>query len=136
VETRRAKKADSVSEATGLRRISMSLATGLLCLAVTGLGGCVSKSSTSDALVVNADFPEDRPDPNAPYPDFSQPLRAAMEQMSDAEASQMSRELSALKSRRVSGAISEADYWQRVKELENLARQHSAATISKIETQK
>ncbi len=92
---------------------------------VVSLSGCTSMSTADEMLSVKTD-------PSRP-PNFSQPLEAAMAQMSYAQAAQMSAELSALGQGHRAGAISEADYWARVGELEALAAQHGANTISRIE---
>lgn len=57
---------------------------------------------------------------NDAYPDFSRPLTSAMSQMTDEEASRMTAQLSALAARRQSGAISQAEYMRRVRELQAL----------------
>ncbi|MCB1444903.1 MAG: hypothetical protein KDJ87_03630 [Rhizobiaceae bacterium] len=66
-----------------------------------------------------------RPAPADEYPDFSRPLESAMPQMSDQEAAQQERQLSALARQRRSGAISEAEYRRRVRELRLLGQQAS-----------
>ena len=76
-----------------------------------------SQSSRSDDVLMVGETPSNK---NDPYPDFSKPLTSAMDQMSNEEAQSMSARLSALSARRRSGAISEAEYWRRVREMRAL----------------
>jgi len=103
-----------------------------LVLSMFVLASCSTTSSTSEALqLANANQNVDQS--SGKYPDFSRPLTSAMAQMSDAEASQMQGELTALSDGRKSGAISEAEYWRRVKELEALAANHGQDMVTAIE---
>jgi hypothetical protein len=80
------------------------------------LGGCSQSVHEEDALLSG-----DEPVPkDAKYPDFSKPLTSAMGQMTDEDAKKQEAQLAALGARRRSGAISEAEYWRRVKEMRKL----------------
>jgi hypothetical protein len=56
-----------------------------------------------------------------------------MQQMTSEEALNMQGQLTALAGQRRSGAISEAEYQRRLKELQLLAEQHGADTLKQIE---
>lgn len=99
----------------------------ILVIAASQMSACTSRSTTVDTLAIT-------PVSGSGPADFSKPLTAAMAQMSDEEATQMSAELAALHQGRQDGTISEADYWARVREMEALAKTHSAKTLSQIET--
>jgi hypothetical protein len=113
------------------------LTPGLLLFALV-CTGCTSTSTASETLSMSAESSPPVATGTAGadrYPDFSRPLAAAMKQMSDEEARQMSAEISALDQGRVAGSISEAEYLRRVRELEELARLHGQQTISQIEAE-
>ena len=99
---------------------------------LAALSSCTTVSSPTETLAVSSQDAALHRGRDG-YPDFSAPLRAAMAQMTDEEARQMGDELAALSAGRKAGTVSEAQYWKRVKELETLARQHSADTIAEIE---
>ena len=89
-----------------------------LAASVTVMAGCSGTSSRQETLQ-----PADhRPVQADRYPDFSKPLDSAMPQMSDQEAARIETQLSALARQRRSGAVSEAEYWRRVRELQALGR--------------
>ena len=81
------------------------------------LSGC-TQSPRSQDIVLPDETPASK---NDPYPDFSKPLASAMEQMSDEDARKMQAQLSSLAARRKAGAISEAEYWRRVREMQALS---------------
>ncbi|ASY56287.1 hypothetical protein SS05631_c13430 [Sinorhizobium sp. CCBAU 05631] len=56
-----------------------------------------------------------------------------MQQMTDDEAVNMQGRLTALAAQRRSGAISEAEYQRRLKELQLLAEQHGPQALKQIE---
>jgi hypothetical protein len=88
-------------------KLSLSAACGAI-LVAAALAGC---SSTK--------IPDDSPRSDV-YPDFSKPLTQAMPQLSDEDAAKQEKQLAALAARKKSGAISEAEYRRRVKELQDL----------------
>jgi hypothetical protein len=90
----------------------------ILAAASVGLSAC---SQSTDSYVVSQPA-EHRPAPADKYPDFSRPLSSAMPQMTNEEAARMETQLSALARQRRNGSISEAEYWQRVRELQALAK--------------
>ena len=67
------------------------------------------------------------------YPDITAVVTAETQQMSDEEAASYSARLTALSSRRRSGAISEAEYRRKLAELQALRDGHGKATLSEIE---
>jgi len=67
------------------------------------------------------------------YPGFSQPLRAASQQMSDEDVAKMQKQLAGLSRKRSSGAITETQYKARVEELRKLAAEHGEETIKEIQ---
>ncbi|AGG74308.1 SHOCT domain-containing protein [Sinorhizobium meliloti] len=69
----------------------------------------------------------------ATYPSVYGQKPAAMQQMTSEEALNMQGQLTALAGQRRSGAISEAEYQRRLKELQLLAEQHGADTLKQIE---
>ncbi|WP_309486603.1 SHOCT domain-containing protein [Sinorhizobium sp. 8-89] len=69
----------------------------------------------------------------ATYPSVYGQKPAATQQMTDEEAVSMQSQLTALGAARKSGAISEAEYQRRLKELQLLAEQHGADTLKQIE---
>ncbi|MGZ2372357.1 hypothetical protein ACVJMZ_002973 [Sinorhizobium medicae] len=69
----------------------------------------------------------------ATYPSVYGQKPAAMPQMTNEEALNMQGRLTALAGQRRSGAISEAEYQRRLKELQLLAEQHGADTLKEIE---
>lgn len=83
------------------------------------LGGCSSKSTSSDLLTTE----RVRPASADKYPDFSQPLDSAMAQMTDEEAARQEAQLSALARQRQAGTISSAEYRRRVEALRLLGQQ-------------
>ena len=84
------------------------------------LPACSSNNNgNSEARLTTASH---RPATSDRYPDFSRPLDSAMEQMSDEKAAQMEAQLTTLARQRRSGAMSEAEYWRRVRELQALSR--------------
>lgn len=93
---------------------------GLTLLAASFLAtaSCSSTSRTDDVLDAN----QRRPVAADKYPDFSQPLDSAMEQMSDEDAARIQAQLTALARQRKAGTVSEAEYWRRVKALQALAK--------------
>jgi len=99
-----------------ISRLSLSAACAVI-LMTFGLAGCSSSRSSEDMLAVKA---KETPRSDV-YPDFSKPLASAMPQLSDEAAKKQSAELDGLAARRKSGAISEAEYWRRVKEMRALA---------------
>ena len=66
------------------------------------------------------------------YPNIEGKRPAAAPQLSNEEAAKTSAHLSALSSRRASGAISEAEYKRRLLELQALAEHHGADTLNEI----
>jgi hypothetical protein len=88
-------------------KFSLSAACGAI-LIVASLAACSSKT-----------IPDDSPRSDV-YPDFSKPLTQAMPQMSNEDAAKQEKQLAALAARKRSGAISEAEYLRRVKELRDL----------------
>lgn len=66
------------------------------------------------------------------YPSFGAPLTAANVQMSDEQAADLQRKLSALGAQRKAGTISEAEYQRRVEEYRKLAAEHGPETLSEI----
>ena len=80
------------------------------------LSAC-SQSTETNEVLLSGDEPVPK---DAKYPDFSKPLSSAMDQMSDEDAKKMEAQLAGLGARRKSGAISEAEYWRRVKEMRKL----------------
>lgn len=97
-------------------RLSLSFAYAIILLAC-GLAGCSSSRSNEDMLARKA---TETPRSDV-YPDFSKPLVSAMPQLSDEAAAKQSAELDALAARRKSGAISDAEYWRRAKQMRALA---------------
>jgi hypothetical protein len=96
--------------------IRLAVAGTMLAWALVSLSACSQSTHSSEALM-----PGEKPSSKSdPYPDFSKPLSSAMDQMSDEDARKMSSQLSALSVQRRSGAISEAEYWRRVKEMRAL----------------
>jgi hypothetical protein len=91
-------------------------ATSVLCLVALVASACSTRNSadTSDAL---------RPHAADAYPDFSQPLDSAMEQMTDEQAARQEAQLTALSRQRQAGRISEAEYRRRVEALRLLGRE-------------
>ena len=69
----------------------------------------------------------------ATYPSVYGQKPAAMQQMTDEEAVNMRGRLTALAAQRRSGAISEAEYQRRLKELQLLAEQHGPEALKQIE---
>ncbi|MEY9197488.1 SHOCT domain-containing protein [Sinorhizobium sp. CCBAU 05631] len=69
----------------------------------------------------------------ATYPSVYGQKPAAMQQMTDDEAVNMQGRLTALAAQRRSGAISEAEYQRRLKELQLLAEQHGPQALKQIE---
>ena len=67
------------------------------------------------------------------YPDITALVGGETQQMSDEEAASYSARLTALSSRRRSGAISEAEYRRKLAELQALRDGHGKATLSEIE---
>jgi hypothetical protein len=67
------------------------------------------------------------------YPDITAIVRAETQQMSDEEAASFSARLTALSSRRRSGAISEAEYRRQLAELQALRDGHGQTTLSQIQ---
>ncbi len=118
-------------KAPGAKKVATPL-LGIL-LSTFMLQSCTSLSSADDTLAVGADDASAQASADGSYPDFSRPLTAAMAQMSDEEASQMSVELEALNAGKRAGTITEAQYWARVRELQKLAASHSATTVGAIE---
>ncbi|MGG7517470.1 hypothetical protein ACQ3G6_06250 [Allorhizobium undicola] len=55
------------------------------------------------------------------YPDFARPLTAANVQMSNTDASDLEKKLTALSQMRSAGKISQAEYDRRVREMRKLA---------------
>lgn len=66
------------------------------------------------------------------YPTFSKPLTSAADQMSDSEAMELQKRLSALASARRSGQVSEAEYRRQLQELQNLATHHGEDAQAQI----
>ncbi|OAP34538.1 hypothetical protein AU381_24720 [Sinorhizobium glycinis] len=92
---------------------SLSRISGLILAGM--LAGC---SSTADL---------------ASYPSVYGQKPAAMQQMTDEDAVNMQGQLTALAAQRKSGAISEAEYQRRLKELQLLAERHGAEALKQIE---
>ncbi|WP_026614202.1 hypothetical protein [Ensifer aridi] len=69
----------------------------------------------------------------ATYPSVYGQRPAAMQQMTDEEAVNMQERLTALAGQRRSGAISEAEYQRRLKELQLLAERHGPDALKEIE---
>jgi len=67
------------------------------------------------------------------YPSVYGQRVAATQQMTDEEAVNQEERLTALAAERRSGAISEAEYQRRLKELQMLAERHGADTLKQIE---
>ena len=67
------------------------------------------------------------------YPDITAIVSAETQQMSDEEAADYSASLTALASRRKSGAISDAEYRRQLAELQALRDNHGKAALSQIE---
>lgn len=88
----------------------------LLIGALSLLSAC-SQSIDEDKALLAGDEPVPK---DAKYPDFSKPLTAAMDQMSDDEAKAQEAQLAGLSSRRRAGTISEAEYRRRVEEMRKL----------------
>ncbi|MDC7261959.1 SHOCT domain-containing protein [Shinella sp. HY16] len=95
--------------------------------ATVALASCAS-SETGSTATVNAGA--NRADV---YPDITAIVSAETQQMSDEEAASYSARLTALSSRRRSGAISEAEYRRKLAELQALRDGHGKATLSEIE---
>jgi uncharacterized protein YqfA (UPF0365 family) len=79
-----------------------------------------SQSSKTEEVMLSGDAPVAE---DAKYPDFSKPLTSAMDQMTDEQAKAQQAQLAGLAARRKSGAISEAEYQRRVKEMRALRAQ-------------
>jgi hypothetical protein len=92
----------------------------LAILAPVLLTTACSQSYRSDEVLLSGDEPVPG---NARYPDFSKPLSSAMDQMTDEQARAQQAQLAGLAARRKSGAISEAEYQRRVKEMRALRAQ-------------
>ena len=69
----------------------------------------------------------------AVYPDITAVVSAETQQMSDEEAASYSARMTALTSRRRSGAISEAEYRRQLAELQALRDGHGQQTLSEIQ---
>ncbi|MCY1744648.1 SHOCT domain-containing protein [Ensifer sp. SL37] len=67
------------------------------------------------------------------YPSVYGQKPAATTQMTNDEAASMQARLSSLGAARKSGAISEAEYQRRLKEMRALAEQHGADTLKEIQ---
>lgn len=89
----------------------------LLVVSAMALLSACSQSSKNEEVLLSGDAPVPK---DAKYPDFSKPLTSAMDQMTDEDAKKQEAQLAALGARRRSGAISEAEYWRRVKEMRKL----------------
>lgn len=107
-----------------IRRLRAAL---LMVAATLALASCAS-SETGSTATVNAGA--NRTDV---YPDITAIVSAETQQMSDEEAASYSARLTALSSRRRSGAISEAEYRRQLAELQALRDGHGKATLSEIE---
>jgi hypothetical protein len=106
------------------RRLSAAF---LLAAFAAALASCAS-SSTETASTVNAGANR-----SGVYPDITAIVSAETQQMSDEEAASSSARLSALSSRRRSGAISEAEYRRQVAEMQALRDGHGKETLSEIQ---
>lgn len=69
------------------------------------------------------------------YPSFNAPPTAANVQINDQQAADLQKQLTALGSKRQSGAITEAEYQKRVAEMRKLAAEHGQDTLSQIKQQ-
>ncbi|MDQ0457240.1 hypothetical protein [Rhizobium paknamense] len=105
------------------------------------MAGCSSTSQTTPPPARNASLKvkvageADGARPGAAYitpdgyPDFSRPLTAANVQMTNSDASDLEKKLTALSQMRSAGRISEAEYNRRVQEMRKLAADQGAATV-------
>ncbi|OBZ94108.1 hypothetical protein ADU59_18100 [Pararhizobium polonicum] len=108
----------------------MVTAFGLAGLAIA-LAGCNSTAVDEQPSIYSATMA--KPIPADVYPVIEGKLPAATTQMSNEEAASQQAKLTALGSARSSGAISEAEYQRRLKELQLLAANHGADTLKQIQ---
>ena len=106
------------------RRLGAAL---LMAAASAVLASCAATPSQT-ASTVNSGA-----DRSGVYPDITAIVRAETQQMSDEEAASFSARLTALSSRRRSGAISEAEYRRQLAELQALRDGHGQTTLSQIQ---
>ena len=107
-----------------IRRLSAVL---LMAAVPVVFASCAATSTRSDPTV-NAGA--NRADV---YPDITAVVTAETQQMSDEEAASYSARMTALTSRRRSGAISEAEYRRQLAELQALRDGHGQQTLSEIQ---
>jgi hypothetical protein len=88
-------------------------------LMVSVLASCASTVTADKVLAPGAQPKPARADA---YPDFSRPVTSAMPQMGDEEANRIAAEMEILAKQRRTKAISEDEYWRRVKEMSDLSR--------------
>ena len=124
---------------------SLSLLASLLLIVVMTVTGCQSTGSTGSNAIVSAlevnvedpttavEMPSQQVTSRDGYPSFAGPLNAASVQMSNDEAAALQAELTAIGTVRASGAMTEAQYQQRLAALRRLAEQHGQETLSQIE---
>ena len=67
------------------------------------------------------------------FPTFNAPLTAANVQLSDQQAGDAQKQLTALAASKQAGTITEAEYEKRVAEMRKLAAEHGSDTLSQIE---
>ncbi len=112
-------------------------------IAGTSLAGCVSPSledaapSSPNTQAASASesaggeatdnrFVQEGALRNDAFPTFERTPVAATEQLSETDKSQLEAEMNAIRAAYGSGAISQADYRARMRELESLARTHAS----------
>ena len=119
----------------------------LSCLALCViLSGCVSASledaaPTQPSQDTNAPAAEERDNSfvqegalrNEAYPTFEKTPVAATNQLSQSDKLRLESEMDSVRAAYGAGSISEAQYRQRIRELEQLARTHGADTQREIE---
>jgi hypothetical protein len=116
------------SVASAAMRKAATLVATALAMTVAGCNSAPVGERTSVYTTTMA-----KPIPANVYPVIEGKLPAATAQMSNEEAATQEARLTALSSARASGAISEAEYRRRVKELELLAANHGKETLKQIE---
>lgn len=109
-------------------RVVMALGAAGVAL---GLAGCSSSAVEEQPSVYSATMA--KPIPADVYPVIEGKRPAASVQMSNEQAAAQEARLTALSSARASGAISEAEYQRRLRELQLLAANHGTDTLKQIQ---